>query len=72
MLRDESQGGTREPFFGFLEWMSIWALVGGGSFPLVIQLDGIVRILGIIAYGLVMIASGVLLYRYRRRRRIPR
>lgn len=61
----ESEPEGKEPFFGFLEWISIGALISGGIFPILLKLEGVVRILGIGMYGALIALSGLLLYRYR-------
>ena len=63
--RGESEPERKEPFFGFLEWISISALISGGIFPLLLRLEGVVRILGIGIYGALIALSGLFLYRYR-------
>lgn len=69
MIEDEGQGNKKEPFFGFLEWISVSAFISGGTVALLSQLEGVVRIIGILAYGIVVLSSGWLLYRSRARGR---
>lgn len=57
-----------EPFFGFLEWMTVWALISGGVFPLLWRLDGLVRVIAIAVFTSIVAASGVALVNYRRRK----
>ena len=61
----------KEPFFGFLEWMTVWALISGGVFPLLWGLDGLVRVVAITLFACVVAASGVGLVNYRRRKMFP-
>jgi hypothetical protein len=62
----------KEPFFGFLEWVSVWALISGGVFPLLWRLDGLVRVVAVAVFASVVAASGVALINYRRRRMSPK
>jgi hypothetical protein len=48
----------KEPFFGFLEWMTVWAFISGGVFPLLWGLDGLVRVVGIALFACVVAALG--------------
>ena len=61
----------KEPFFGFLEWMTVWAFISGGVFPFLWGLDGLVRVVAIALFACVVAASGLALVNYRRRKMFP-
>ena len=70
-MPDNDEVVGKEPFFGFLEWMSVWALISGGVFPLLWRLDGLVHVITIAVFASVVAASGVVLVNYRRRKMFP-
>lgn len=70
MARNEG-GVGREPFFGFLEWFSLWAFISGAVFYPLWSLSGIVRIVAFLIYGGIVVASGLALIAYRRRKMSP-
>jgi hypothetical protein len=46
-MPDNDKVAGKEPSFGFLEWMSVWALISGGLFPVLWRLDGVIRVIAI-------------------------
>jgi biotin transporter BioY len=70
MAHDED-GLGREPFFGFLEWFSLWAFISGAVFNPLWSLSGIVRFVAFLIYGTIIVASGLALIAYRRRKMSP-
>lgn len=61
---DKSSGERKEPFFGFLEWMTACALVSGVVVTLLLRIDGFLRVLGLAIYGVLVALSAIWLYRY--------
>ena len=57
-VSDDDEVTGKEPFFGFLEWMTVWALMSGGVFPPLWRLDGVVRVLAIVVFASMVVASG--------------
>ena len=68
---DNDEVAGEEPFFGFLEWMTVWALMSGGVFPPLWRLDGVVRVLAIVVFLSMVAVSGLALVNYRRRKMFP-
>ena len=60
-MPDNDDVAGKEPFFGFLEWMSVWALISGGLFPVLWRLDGVVRVIAIAVFASIVAASAVAL-----------
>ncbi|MDQ6947836.1 MAG: hypothetical protein M3256_16620 [Actinomycetota bacterium] len=67
----DNEVAGKEPFFGFREWMSVWALISGGVFPLLWRLDGLARVIAIAVFASIVAASAVALVNYRRRKMFP-
>ena len=54
---------SKEPFFGFIEWLTVCALVSGAVVTLLLRLDGVVRIVSLGIYGVLLTLSGIWLFR---------
>ena len=70
-MPDNDDVARKEPFVGFLEWMSVWALISGGVLPVLWRLDGLVRLIAIAVFASIVAASAVALANYRRRKMFP-
>ncbi len=70
-VSDNQEAAGKEPFFGFLEWMTVWALISGAVCPPLWRLDGVIRVLAILALASIVAASGAALVNYRRRKMFP-
>lgn len=54
---------SKEPFFGFLEWLTVCALVSGGVASVITRLDGVIQILSLVTYGALVVLSGIWMFR---------